>query len=32
MPFHARHDTLPPGQKKMWPLLAPLKDVGYCLY
>jgi len=32
MPFQARRDILPPGQKKLWPLLAPLKDMGYCLY
>ncbi|MHB8783182.1 MAG: nucleotidyl transferase AbiEii/AbiGii toxin family protein [Desulfobacteria bacterium] len=32
MPFRTRRDILPPGQKKLWPLLAPLKDLGYCLY
>ena len=32
MPFRTRRDILPPGQKKLWPLLAPLKDMGYCLY
>jgi len=32
MPFRTRRDILPPGQEKLWPLLAPLKDLGYCLY
>jgi hypothetical protein len=32
MPFRTRHDILPPGQKRLWPQLAPLKDMGYCLY
>jgi hypothetical protein len=32
MPFRTRRDVLPPGQRKLWPLLAPLKDMGYCLY
>ena len=32
MPFRTRRDILPPAQKKLWPLLAPLKDMGYCLY
>jgi len=32
MPFRTRRDILPPGQKKLWPLLAPIKDMGYCLY
>lgn len=32
MPFKARRDILPPDQKKLWPLLAPLKKMGYCLY
>jgi hypothetical protein len=32
MPFRTRRDILPPAQKKLWPLLAPLKDLGYCLY
>lgn len=32
MPFRTRRDILPPGQKRLWPLLAPLKDAGYCLY
>lgn len=32
MPFRTRRDVLPPGQKKLWPLLAPLKEMGYCLY
>jgi len=32
MPFRTRRDILPPAQKKLWPLMAPLKDLGYCLY
>ena len=32
MPFRTRRDILPPGQKKLWPRLAPLKGMGYCLY
>jgi len=32
MPFRTRRDILPPAQKKLWPLLAPLKNMGYCLY
>jgi len=32
MPFQTRRDILSPPQKKLWPLLAPLKDLGYCLY
>ena len=32
MSFRTRRDILPPGQKKLWPLLAPLKEKGYCLY
>ena len=32
MPFPTRLDILPPGQRRLWPLLLPLKDMGYCLY
>lgn len=32
MPFRTRRDILPPAQKKLWPQLAPLKEMGYCLY
>jgi len=32
MPFRTRRDILPPAQKKLWPLMAPLKNLGYCLY
>ncbi len=32
MSFRTRRDVLPSGQRKLWPLLAPLKDFGYCLY
>lgn len=32
MPFRTRRDILPPAQKKLWPQLAPLKNMGYCLY
>ncbi|MBI5577280.1 MAG: nucleotidyl transferase AbiEii/AbiGii toxin family protein [Deltaproteobacteria bacterium] len=32
MPFPTRLDILPPGQRKLWPFLSPLKDMGYCLY
>lgn len=32
MTFRTRRDILPPGQKKLWPTLAPLKEMGYCLY
>ena len=32
MPFRTRRDILQAAQKKLWPLMAPLKDLGYCLY
>ena len=32
MSFRTRRDILPSGQRKLWPRLAPLKDMGYCLY
>ena len=32
MPFPTRLDILPAGQRKLWPLLSPLKEMGYCLY
>lgn len=32
MPFPTRLDILPPGQRKLWPFLSPLKEMGYCLY
>jgi len=32
MSFRTRRDILPPAQKKLWPQLAPVKDMGYCLY
>jgi len=32
MSFRTRRDILPPGQRNLWPLLAPLKDFGFCLY
>jgi len=32
MPFPTRLDILPPGQRKLWPFLSPMKEMGYCLY
>ncbi len=32
MSFPTRLDVLPAGQKKLWTTLAPLKEMGYCLY
>jgi hypothetical protein len=32
MPFPTRFDILPPGQRKLWPSLSPMKEMGYCLY
>jgi hypothetical protein len=32
MPFRTRRDILPPTQRRLWPSLAPLKEMGYCLY
>lgn len=32
MVFQTRPDILPAAQKKLWPLLAPLSGMGYCLY
>jgi len=32
MSFPTRLDILPPGQRKLWPFLSPLKEMGYCLY
>ena len=32
MRFRTRTDILAPAQKKLWPGLSPLKDLGYCLY
>ena len=32
MPFRTRRDILPPAQRRLWPALAPLKEMGYCLY
>ncbi len=31
MPFPTRLDILPAGQRKLWPFLSPLKEMGYCL-
>ncbi|TRZ98935.1 MAG: hypothetical protein D4R80_04095 [Deltaproteobacteria bacterium] len=32
MSFPTRLDILPPGQRKLWPFLSPMKEMGYCLY
>jgi Nucleotidyl transferase AbiEii toxin, Type IV TA system len=32
MPFRTRRDILPPAQRRLWPALAPLKEMGYSLY
>ncbi len=32
MPFRTRRDILPPAQRTLLPRLAPLKEMGYCLY
>src|SRR4030042_3946829 len=32
MPFPTRLDILSAGQRKLWPFLSPLKEMGYCLY
>jgi len=32
MSFPTRLEILPPGQRKLWPFLSPLKEMGYCLY
>ncbi|TFH28807.1 MAG: hypothetical protein E4G97_08330 [Deltaproteobacteria bacterium] len=32
MPFPTRLDILAPGQRKLWPFLSPMKEMGYCLY
>jgi hypothetical protein len=32
MPFPTRLDILPPAQRKLWPFLSPMKEMGYCLY
>jgi len=32
MTFPTRLDLLPAGQRKLWPSLSPLKEMGYCLY
>lgn len=32
MSFRIRADILSPAQRKLWPGLSPLKDLGYCLY
>ncbi|CAJ3080122.1 nucleotidyl transferase AbiEii/AbiGii toxin family protein [Burkholderia pseudomallei] len=32
MPFDPRYEVLPASQQKLWPDLAPVKDLGFTLY